>query len=190
MAPASGRWRGRSGGWRRCRSRRAPRTPRELCVNEWRLPTGAPFVICWPTARASLVELGLGKRHRRWSVQHCAIGGETRAVTGAVPAFFGGVPVNDAPQMRTDRRPHDQRALSRTENRQFVDAAPDDAAFSRRHLGRIIGIAASDQIRKLRRDVAFSIFSSDTIRSIASTPARKLVASRRATSGIRALPTK
>src|SRR4051794_29169014 len=62
--------------------------------------------------------------------EHAPVDVETRAVAGAVPAAFGGVEVDEAPEVRAAQRDGVQGAVLVTEDALFPESVADDARLS------------------------------------------------------------
>lgn len=74
--------------------------------------------------------LDAGKGRNGWSVEGGPIGGELRAVAGAVPALLQGIPVHHAAEMSATCGMQMQRAPAVPASRYLLKPAADEASFS------------------------------------------------------------
>src|SRR5687768_2612438 len=97
--------------------------------------------------------ISLCQRSNGRTVYHMAIRLKAGAMTWAIPGPFNRVPLNDATEMRTERRTFMQDAIVITMHGDFRKAPPDDGAFARSDLRDLVDLAGCDEIRILGGDV-------------------------------------
>src|SRR3954453_9619193 len=137
------------------------RTSATRSTRRWRTTPGRPPTRTLPWRRGSWPRAGLllhflpdaAETGGGGPVHHVAVGGEPRAVAGAVPAALGAVPAHDAAEVRAHRRALQQLAFLGAIGGHLVQAALHDRPRAARDLVHRRYVAARHPVGVLAQHV-------------------------------------